>query len=721
MIFSQFGGPFSKTPRWFQWGWVVVVIGILTVRFWSIGSMAWGYDELSAVFRAMNAANWQEHLSEGVAVDGHPAGLQTLIWLWVKWQGTGYLIPRVFTAMFSLGVLWQFHGMAKRHFGFESAYWSVCLMGLMWWQAGMSIWIRPYIFALPFVLWSWDLVLGLLHDRDTDGQILMPERWGWFAVKLGGALAGAAYIHYFAGLTAGASFIALLLLQPKIKPNPSEHTQGLHPSYILFLPLTFAFLFYLPHLPLTFAQFQLGGLGWLNAPTPDFLRQFLQHATGNSPAILLLFTVALIYAIQYHIRIAYLPKPASFKRILQQPTILLTLGFLLVFAVGYLYSSLRAPILQNNALYFAFPLIILVAASGITTLRNQLGDTQNGINRFEKNTRPFAILLPALLLFNTLYQKQFLTLERKGSHHRIVEQSLQFAESHSRSHQVRGTNSDLHIWLDGPADNYQFHKGQTLYKHKISVIPPTVYFESAGPTLPFIAQQLQSLKPGAQVFFGLQSGSQPWILPLIESHFNHTSRYQETPTSVSQTDLAPSSARETSNNKENQKSSQPPPLDHEFLIGGEWLTLAEPRVPQFTPKDFHLLNAQYNHNTSDTTLLSTTIKLSQFDPSPNDVILIVVKVADAQGEIQTSLWNPSKPEKHYFSKEIFHNTHQIDWRSTKISDYQQAGFKYALHAIKLADIPGWEPSTELRLQITAASECMIGKYLGNPYLYGVRP
>ena len=164
MIFSRFGGSFSKTPRWFQWGWVFVVVGILTVRFWSIGSMAWGYDELSAVFRAMNAANWHAHLHQGVAVDGHPAGLQTLIWLWVKWQGTGYLIPRVFTAMFSLGVLWQFHGIAKRHFGFESAYWSVCLMGLMWWQAGMSIWIRPYVFALPFVLWSWDLVLGLLHQ-----------------------------------------------------------------------------------------------------------------------------------------------------------------------------------------------------------------------------------------------------------------------------------------------------------------------------------------------------------------------------------------------------------------------------------------------------------------------------------------------------------------------------------------------------------------------------
>ncbi|MBM3437992.1 MAG: hypothetical protein FJX91_02550, partial [Bacteroidetes bacterium] len=65
--------------------------------------MAWGYDELSAIFRAMQASNWHDHLQNGVAVDGHPAGLQTLLWLWVRYFGTDFFIPRVFTALFSLG------------------------------------------------------------------------------------------------------------------------------------------------------------------------------------------------------------------------------------------------------------------------------------------------------------------------------------------------------------------------------------------------------------------------------------------------------------------------------------------------------------------------------------------------------------------------------------------------------------------------------------------
>ena len=722
MSFQQIKNSFGKTPRFFQLGWILVILGSIALRFVGIDGRAWGYDELSAVFRAMQAKDWHAHLHQGVAVDGHPAGLQTIIWWWISIAGSDVLWLRIFTALFSIGVLWQFHRMAKILFGYEAAFWSVAMMGLMWWQANMGIWIRPYIFAMPFVLGSWNLVLGLLKNRDSNGDVLLPNQMGWFAVKLGGALAGAAYFHYFAGLTAGASFIALLLIQPKIPTNPSNHTQGLHPSYILFLPVTFAFLFYLPHLPLTYAQFQLGGLGWLNQPTPEFLWQFLQFATGHSLPILILFVGSILYAIQFHIRIAYLPKPASFKRILQQPTLLLTLGFLMVFAFGYIYSVVRAPILQNNALYFSFPLLILVVSSGIATLRNQFGQTKNGINHFEKLTQPLALLIPALFLFNTLYQKQFLTLERKGTHHRIVEQSLQFAKNQTQSHQTRGTNGDLNIWLDGPADNYQFHRSQILHKHKFSDRTPTEYFESHGPILPFIAEKIKSLKPGAQVFLGLQSGSQPWLLPLIESHFNYTSRYQEPLSSTPlQTNLATTLATAKSNNNKNYESPKSNTLLHESLIGGEWLTLAEPREPAFNATDFHLLKANIIHNSADTTLFSGMIVLYEFEPSPNDVILIVVKVTDAEGEIQTSLWNPSKPEKDYYPDKILACTQQIDWRSTKIADYQQAGFKYAIHAIKLADIPGWQRYTELRLQITSASQCLIGKYLGNPHLYGVEP
>ena len=105
----------------------------------------------------------------------------------------------------------------------------------------------------------------------------------------------------------------------------------------------------------------------------------------------------------------------------------------------------------------------------------------------------------------------------------------------------------------------------------------------------------------------------------------------------------------------------------------------------------------------------------------SDILLIVVKTEDATGEIQTSLWNPRTPSKHDFTKEIVQTAKQIDWRSTHIKDYSDAGFKYALHAIKLADIPEWNSKTAIKIHINNASKILIGTYHGNPYLYEVSP
>ena len=185
---------FSKTPVHFQWGWIVVVVSLLFLRFWRINERDWGYDELSAILRALGTTTWQQHLKQGVVIDGHPAGLQTILWIWVQLFGSYVLPLRLITAGIGLFTLFQSHQLAKRLFGFETAYWTVVMMGLMWWQVSMGIWIRPYVWALPFVLWDWDLVFRDLNDAD---------RIGWFSLQLGGALAGAAYFHYCAGLAAG--------------------------------------------------------------------------------------------------------------------------------------------------------------------------------------------------------------------------------------------------------------------------------------------------------------------------------------------------------------------------------------------------------------------------------------------------------------------------------------------------------------------------------------
>ncbi|MCX6177755.1 MAG: hypothetical protein NTZ00_10445, partial [Bacteroidetes bacterium] len=139
MFFQKIKESFGKAPRYFQLGWILVILGSIALRFVGIDGRAWGYDELSAVFRAISTSNdFQSHLERGVAVDGHPAGLQTIIWWWISAAGSDVLWPRILTALFSIGVLWQFHRMAKTLFGFEAAFWAVAMMGLLWWQANMG-------------------------------------------------------------------------------------------------------------------------------------------------------------------------------------------------------------------------------------------------------------------------------------------------------------------------------------------------------------------------------------------------------------------------------------------------------------------------------------------------------------------------------------------------------------------------------------------------------
>ena len=48
------------------------------LRFFKIDQFQFDSDELSAIFRAQNAINWHQHVFNGIMVDGHPAGVQTL-------------------------------------------------------------------------------------------------------------------------------------------------------------------------------------------------------------------------------------------------------------------------------------------------------------------------------------------------------------------------------------------------------------------------------------------------------------------------------------------------------------------------------------------------------------------------------------------------------------------------------------------------------------------
>jgi hypothetical protein len=69
---------------------------------------------------------------------------------------------------------------------------------------------------------------------------------------------------------------------------------------------------------------------------------------------------------------------------------------------------------------------------------------------------------------------------------------------------------------------------------------------------------------------------------------------------------------------------------------------------------------------------------------------------------------------------LHNDSEQIDWRGTLYQDFQHPGCNYAIHTIKLSDIPGWNNKTRLGIKVYGAW-AWIGRWSGNPYLYGISP
>ena len=73
--------PKLHRTRWYRHiPFLLVLILAIGVRFINIEERPWDSDELGALFRAENAQNFDSHLNQGVAVDGHPALVQTFLW-----------------------------------------------------------------------------------------------------------------------------------------------------------------------------------------------------------------------------------------------------------------------------------------------------------------------------------------------------------------------------------------------------------------------------------------------------------------------------------------------------------------------------------------------------------------------------------------------------------------------------------------------------------------
>lgn len=315
------------------------------LRLWRFTEIPFTHDEFSAIFRTQ-FSSFSELIEKGVMVDGHPAGVQVLIWLMVKFSGISEPILKAPFFLFSLFSIPLVYLIGKRWFNGTAGLISAAFMASLQLPVMYGQIARPYaaglFFSLLMVLFWTQIIQNRGNNSWKTGLI--------FAFSA----AACGYIHHFAALFAVLVGITGLFLIPR---------KDL-PRYLIFCAI--AILAYLPHLPVTLAQLQTGGVeGWLRKPRFDFIADYTLYIFHFSPFIGLLLVLLAGLAIARYKR-GHLPG--------KKMMLVAALWFILPFLAGYWYSHSVSAVLQYSVLIFSFPYILVFMGAFFTTtqIRDQL-------------------------------------------------------------------------------------------------------------------------------------------------------------------------------------------------------------------------------------------------------------------------------------------------------------------------------------------------------------
>ncbi|PCH99230.1 MAG: hypothetical protein COB85_00340 [Bacteroidetes bacterium] len=369
-------------------GLIVVVAAYL--RFYNYAELSISGDEVSVLHR-LQFNTLKEVVDLGVRPDGHPAGVQVLMYFWTKVFGITeasirfpFVISGIFVVVFSYLI---------PAYSFNKTVGLYCAATMCFLQFPLiySQIARPYSPGLLFTLmsaWFWHLLLFRPNTRLV-----------WKVVGYTLTTTLAIYMHYF-------SFFQVIVigLTGFIFLNKRNYK-----GYVI--SAFFIFILFLPHFDISLGHLRLGGLreaGWLGSPSQEdnwFLRYIFFLFNNSYSVLAVLFSILFISL--YHIR----------KKIaLTKHHAIYLVWFILPFVVGYTYSVFVNPVLQRSVLIFSFPFLIFLVFSFVK-------DTSR--------SSPKLIMTIGLLVFgvvNTVYSQSFYQTNFFGVLKEIVQKSIDSVE-----------------------------------------------------------------------------------------------------------------------------------------------------------------------------------------------------------------------------------------------------------------------------------------------------
>lgn len=282
---------------------------------------------------------FSELVQNGFYVDGHPGGIQVFLWYWVKLFGeseAAVRLPFVIAGILSVYLVFR---IGKYTFGSVSGLYAAAAMSFLQFPLLYSQIARPYgsgiLFALLFV-WFW---IQLVFQEEQSRKKLLINLCGF---TISAALC--MYNHYFSFLFALLTGLTGIFFISRKRLS------------VYFIAALVAAILFLPHLFITINHLSYKGVGfWLGKPTPAFLYHHIYFIFDSS-----LYTtiIVLLPAI-----ILFFFNRSANKHKSNKLRIVFAILFLLPMIVGYIYSVLEAPVLQNSVLIFSFPCLLLLVFS----------------------------------------------------------------------------------------------------------------------------------------------------------------------------------------------------------------------------------------------------------------------------------------------------------------------------------------------------------------------
>jgi hypothetical protein len=379
---------------------ILALILAVVFRFTLLTERPFDSDELGAIFRAENAETFSKHIDKGVRIDGHPALVQTFLWMNQQWGIISILNLKFLWTSISLLSIVFYYVYFTRRLGFKPAFFIAASLLFLFWPATMGQWVRPYTIGF---LWLSILSFSLTIRRGAIAKV--------FLASIG--LAMAAYSHYFAGLT---GFLILLLDAKMLKTNYKE----------VLLISAGSFLLFSPHLGVFLDQLEIGGLTWLSAPDISFIGDHFFHVFNGSHLIILEIILALTVQLLW---IFWKKKPLK-----PYQNSIFTLGvWAIIFIIGFSYSKLSKPVLHDNVMYFALPFFI------------------GSIANFFRFAPPYIMRLCAVIWVSSLC---YSSIMEKGYYSTALINKYHFPiKTIAQNPPTLNTG----IIIDGPSDVFQYH------------------------------------------------------------------------------------------------------------------------------------------------------------------------------------------------------------------------------------------------------------------------